>query len=147
MNANEGNIINIKIHSMSLLAGPVLALISSFLPWVITGNFIMSITTSGFETFYGQIFFLLALLSLGVSIISQIQSRGKILMIIGVIMAACTIDFFYKIIIRVKTLSLILINVDAGIGLYLALIASLIIVYTGYKTNKQGKRYCCYRPL
>lgn len=136
MDTNEGNIINIKNNSMSLLAAPVLAIVSSFLPWTIAGNFFISVTTSGFETFYGQIFFLLASVSLGVSIIPQIQSRGKILMILGVIMAVCTVYFFYKSIIQVKTLDLI-INVDAGIGLYLAMVASLMIIYTGYK---QGKR-------
>ena len=137
----------IKKFDISLVIGPALAIIASFLPWMtvqilgITKDINALNMQTYIGTYMGTIYFLLALAAFGIAWIPKPSTKAKGLISVGILMVISSV----MILSAVSYASSQMVSelegdpfgastgLDIGIGLILAIIASVIIVYTGYK--------------
>lgn len=141
----------IKKFDISLYIGPTLAIITSFLPWMTMRILLTTKNINAFDMltysdtlgYMGIIYFLLALAALGIARMSKPSTKAKGLICVGILMAIFSVTILLVVSDAISQMESELEEnpfgelavVDIGIGLILAIIASIIIIYRGYKLS------------
>jgi len=138
--ADHEKLLENALEDARLFIGPILAVIASLLPWIYFGPFKKM---NAFDFNIGIVYFLLALAAIGAIFLSKPRMKGKRLLIIGISMticsAICLLNFCYAIgqlegefegeAFEELT------GMHIGMGVIVAIVASLITVYEGYKVS------------
>jgi len=138
----------IKKFDIYLYIGPILAIIASFLPWMTVQILGIAKDINAFDmrthgTYMGIIYFLLALAALGITRMSKPSTKAKGLIAVGILMAIFSVTSLLAVSHTISQMESELeenpfgelAGADIGMGLILAIIASTIIIYTGYKLS------------
>ncbi|MCK4734547.1 MAG: hypothetical protein KAT65_18980 [Methanophagales archaeon] len=137
--ADHEKLLENALEDARLFIGPILAVIASLLPWIYFGPFKKM---NAFDFNIGIVYFLLALAAIGAIFLSKPRMKGKGLLIIGISMticsAICLLNFCYAIGQlegEFEGAFEELTGMHIGMGVIVAIVASLITVYEGYKVS------------
>jgi hypothetical protein len=136
-----------KKFDITLFIGPILAIVASFLPWITVRILLVEKDINALNmqtyigTYMGTIYFLLALAAFGIAWIPKPSTKAKGLISVGILMVISSVMILSAVSYAISQMESEFegdpfgasTGLDIGIGLILAIIASIIIVYTGYK--------------